>query len=142
VDSLAAALSYLSKDLSATIIQALSKIDSKKAAQVLFRMGGVEGILQRIKDEEANLRKKLNELAKEKRKAISMDIFRQTLKDYFLSMNSYEIADLLVKLNLTIDEVISTLDVLDPEKRTEVLEVLQRNYPEIFRKLVEKGVGS
>ncbi len=142
IDTLAAALSLLPKDLSAEMIQALSKVNSPKAAKVIARIGSVEGIIQRIKEEEGALSKKLEEYAKVQADLLSLKAFRETLKGYFMSMDSYEVADLLSKLNLTTEELVSVLNLLSAEKRAEVLRVLQRNFPEIFRKLVERGVGS
>ncbi len=142
VETVAAVLKLLPDDVSAEIVQELSKINPEKSALVLNTIGGVDEILRKMEDTRRDLEKTLEKTSSEIEKLINIGALRDSLSEYMDSLSSDEIVKIMVNMNFDVDTVSAILSMLPKPKFTDVMEILQKEHPELFKKVVERGVGS
>ena len=140
VETLSAALKLLPEDVSAEIVQELSKIDPEKSAQILKEMGGVDRIYQKMDEERKRLEDLLKKTIYEMEKLVNTKALKENLENYLDELSAEDIVKLMVDLNLDVDTIGAILSLLTSSKFGDVMSILQNEHPEIFKAVVERGV--
>ena len=141
VETIAAVLKRIPKDVAVEIIQELSKVDPGKSASILNAMGGVEKTLEKIEKARSELERTLEKTLDEMEKLVNMESLRSALKEYMEEMSAEDVVKLVMDLELDIDTTCALLSTLSKSKLMEVLKILQTDHPDVFKKVVERGVG-
>ncbi|MEJ5229550.1 MAG: hypothetical protein WHT65_06075 [Pseudothermotoga sp.] len=141
VDSIAAALVYLSSDLRADLLSELGKINAAKAAQVMNKIASVENIIGDLIEKEKQLEERQRQLVSELSSLIDARLIRdlavQSLKDF----TNDEILKMIDSLSLDENSVMVMLSFLSAERSKEILKQIKEQKPLLFQKLVLKGVS-
>ena len=139
--TIAAAVDQLPDDLKAEILQALAKKDPLKAAKVTEILGSIEEKIKEIKNEQKRLEELLKKVAKEKSELENEKVFVNAIVQYVSMLTAQDIVRLIMDLKLNIDVIAALVSKLPPDKSQEILTIFQNEYPTIFKRLIEKGVG-
>ena len=140
VDTIAAVLRNIPQDVAAEVIQELSKINPQKSADVLNRLGSVEKIYEDMEKERRSLEEMLKEVARERANLIDAKALKESISKYFENLSPDEIVSLMIDLKLDPDTIAGILSTLSRDKFLDVMAILQRNHPAVFKAVVEKGV--
>ncbi len=138
--TIASALSYLPKDLSAEILQSLSRVNPKKAADVVKEMAAVEDILKGIEAKQKELETRLKNLAEERAEFLNAKVLGEILSEYFNSLSAERVVQIIEDLDVNVDVLSFVIRSLTPDKRKPILDALSRLDPELFKELLESGV--
>ena len=139
--TIAIALNGLPDDQKAEIIQALARKDPKKAAIVTAELGSVDVKLKEIKDEEERLRETLKEAAEKLADLEKKKILKSVIVSYISRLTSRDIVKMMMDLKLDLGTIAVVISNLPVDKAKEVLSILQTEHEDIFKKLVERGLG-
>jgi len=140
VETIAAALKYLPNDASAEIIQALGKINPKKAADVLKRVGSIKEEIENIKAEKEELREEKKKIIQEKMQVLNIKGLEEVISKYINDMTPEQLVDLIKDMNLSVEEVIKIVNLIEPSKRRKFLDSLRREAPDVFVEIFKRGL--
>lgn len=141
VDSIAAALTNLSSDLRADILTELGKLNPAKAAQVMNKIGSIEEIIKDLSENKKQLEEKQKQIANEFSLLIDAKIIRDFSIQFINQFTDEQILQMIDSLVLDENSVMAILSVLKQERSKEILKKLKDQKPELFQRLVLKGVN-
>lgn len=141
VDSIAAALTNLSSDLRADILTELGKLNPAKAAQVMNKIGSIEEIIKGLSENKKQLEEKQKQIANELSLLIDARIVRDFSIQFINQFTDEQILQMIDSLVLDENSVMAILSILKQERSKEILKKLKDQKPELFQRLVLKGVN-
>ncbi|MGJ8454254.1 hypothetical protein ACSFC1_02995 [Pseudothermotoga sp. U03pept] len=141
VDSIAAALVYLSSDLRADLLTELGKVNTAKAAQVMNKIASVENIIGDLREKEKQLDQRQKQLTNELSSLIDAGLIRELSVQSLKEFTNDEILQMIDSLSLDENSVMVMLSFLDSERSKEILKQIKEQKPLLFQKLVLKGVS-
>lgn len=141
VETIAAALKYLPNDVSAEVVQALGKINPKKAAAVLKQIGSIDREIENIKAEKEELKRTLEKIIQEKKKVLNIQGLEEVISKYINDMTPEQLVDLIKDMKLSVDEIIKMVNIIEPSKRRDFLDYLRKEEPSVFVEIFKRGLG-
>jgi len=139
--TIAAALSRTPAEIRAEIIGELAKIDPDKSASITALIGSVEEITKSLEQTANALEKRFEELANQQASIIEAELIRKKAISYINEMSSEEIMKMIDLLSLDENSVITILSIIDVDKAKELLDCIKSKNPELFQRVVVKGVS-
>lgn len=140
-DSIAAALVYLSSDLRADVLSELGKIDPTKAAQVMNKMASIEELIKGLTESKRQIEEKQRQLANELSLLIDAKTVRDLSIQFINQFTDEQILQMIDSLSLDENSVMVILSILKQERSKEILKKLKDQKPQLFQRLVLKGVS-
>ncbi len=141
VDSIAAALTNLSSDLRADVLAELGKINPAKAAQVMSKIASVEEIIKNLQEKQKQLDERQKQLISEMSSLIDAKIIKDLSVEFLNQFTDEQILQMIDSLTLDENSLMVILSALKEERSKELLKKLKDQKPELFQKLVLKGVN-
>jgi len=141
VDSVAAAIASLSSDLRADVLTELGKLNPVKAAQVMNRIASIENILQDLQRRQSELAERQKQITNELSLLIDAKIVRDLSIQSLNQFTDEQILQMIDSLSLDENSVMVILSILKNERSKEILKKLKDQKPQLFQKLVIKGVN-
>ncbi len=141
VISVAAALHSMDATTRSDILSELGKIDANKAAEVMNELGSVEKILGDLDKLSKDLEKKRQELVKQEASLIETQVLKKVIAEVLRSMSDQQILRMIDSLSLDEISVMMIFSQLPIERVKELLKQIRDQKPELFERLVVKGVG-
>jgi len=139
--TIAAALSQTPAEIRAEIVSELAKIDPDKSASITALMGSVEEITKSLEQTADALEKRFKELANQQASIIEAEFIRNKAISYINEMSSEEIMKMIDMLSLDENSVITILSIVNVNKAKELLDHIKSKNPELFQRVVIKGVS-
>jgi len=141
VKTIATALHYLPNDVSAEIIQALGKLNPKKAAEVMKYIGSIDQEIESIKMEKEELKTTMEKIVQEKQKVLEIKGLEDAVAKYINDMTVDQLGDLISDLNLSVDEIIKIVNLMEPDRKQKFLNYLREKDPKVFLEIFRRGIG-
>lgn len=139
--SIATALLALDAATRSDIIAELGRIDPAKAADVINEIGSVEKIVNDLTTLSANLEKKRQQLVRQESALIEAEILKKLFSEVLRNMSDEQILKMIDTLSLDETSVMVIFSQLPVERIKELLKQIRDQKPELFEKLVVKGVS-
>lgn len=141
IDSIAAALAGLSSDLRADVLTELGKLNPAKAAQVMNKIASIEGILQDLEERQKQLEQRQKQITEELSSLIDAKVVKNLSTEFLNQFTDEQILQMIDSLSLDENSMMVILSILKQERSKEILKKLKDQKPELFQKLVLKGVN-
>ncbi|WP_041082621.1 hypothetical protein [Thermotoga profunda] len=141
IDSIAAALTGLSSDLRADVLTELGRLNPAKAAQVMNKIASVEGILRDLEERQKQLEQRQKQITEELSSLIDAKVVKDLSIEFLNQFTDEQILQMIDSLSLDENSVTVILSILKQERSKEILKKLKDQKPELFQKLVLKGVN-
>lgn len=139
-DSIAAALTNLSSDLRADVLTELGKLNPAKAAQVMNKIASVEELIKSLTENKKQLEEKQKQVTRELSLLIDATMIRDLSIEFINQFSDEQIIQMIDSLALDENSVMAILSILKQERSKEILKKLKDQKPQLFQKLVLKGV--
>lgn len=139
-DSIAAALTNLSSDLRADVLTELGKLNPAKAAQVMNKIASVEELIKSLTENKKQLEEKQKQVTRELSLLIDATMIRDLSIEFINQFSDEQIIEMIDSLVLDENSVMAILSILKQERSKEILKKLKDQKPQLFQKLVLKGV--
>ncbi len=141
VDSIAAALTNLSSDLRADILTELGKLNPAKAAQVMNKIASVEELIKGLTESKKQLEERQKQVANELSLLVDARTIRDLSVEFINQFTDEQIIQMIDSLVLDENSVMVLLSILKQERSKEILKKLKDQKPQLFQKLILKGVS-
>ncbi len=141
VVSIAAAMQSIDATTRSDILSELGKIDADKAAEVMNELGSIEKILADLDRLNKDLEKKRQELNKYEASLMEAELLKKVAIEALQAMNEQQILKMIDSLSLDEVSVMTLFSHLPIEKVRELLKQIRDQKPELFERIVARGVG-
>jgi len=130
--TLAVILKSIPSDVSAEFLQALARVNPKKAANVVKEMVGVEKIKKDLKDLLEETKKGLEELIRKEGELFDKEKYLEVVSGVLEDMEENLIVDFLKVLKIDSKTFRLLLIRLSQDKAEEILKIVYKDYPELL----------
>jgi len=130
--TLAVILKKVPPDVSAEFLQALTKINPGKAANVVKEMVGVEKIEENLKNLLEEMKRSLEDLIKKEGELFDKEKYLEVVAGVLKDMEETLIVDFLKVLKIDIESFRLLLAKLPQDRAEEILKIVYRDYPEFL----------
>ena len=130
--TLAVILKKVPPDVSAEFLQALTKINPGKAANVVKEMVGVEKIEENLKNLLEETKRSLEDLIRKEGELFDKEKYLEVVADALKDMEETLIVDFLKVLKIDTETFRLLLTKLPQDRAEEILKIVYRDYPELL----------